>query len=98
MERLWYGAVAMCETVTLQIPDGLARRARVLADATHRRFEDAIVDSLRRAVEALPRVPLNLHQDPPRGTPRPASSSRRSSPATAWPDAATACPGGCETG
>lgn len=41
----------MSETVTLQIPDELARHARALADATHRRFEDVVVDSLRRAVE-----------------------------------------------
>jgi len=41
----------MSETVTLQIPDELARRARDLAAATHRRFEDAVVDWLRRAVE-----------------------------------------------
>jgi hypothetical protein len=41
----------MSETVTLQIPDELARRARALAAATHRRFEDAVVDWLRRAVE-----------------------------------------------
>ena len=41
----------MSETVALEIPDELARRARALADATHRRFEDVVVDSLRRAVE-----------------------------------------------
>ncbi len=41
----------MSETVTLQIPDELARRARALAAATHRPFEDAVVDWLRRAVE-----------------------------------------------
>ena len=41
----------MSETVTLEIPDELARRARALAAATHRRFEDAVVDWLRRAVE-----------------------------------------------
>lgn len=49
----------MSETVTLQIPDELARRARALAAATHRQFEDVVVDSLRRvaeepAVESLP--------------------------------------------
>jgi len=49
----------MSETVTLEVPDELARRARALAAATHRRFEDAVVDWLRRAVdepgvEALP--------------------------------------------
>jgi hypothetical protein len=41
----------MSETVTLQIPEELARRARALAAATHRRFEDAVVDWLRKAVE-----------------------------------------------
>src|SRR6516165_8938186 len=41
----------MSETVTLEIPEDLARRGRVLAAATHRRFEDAVVDWLRRAVE-----------------------------------------------
>jgi hypothetical protein len=41
----------MSETVTLQIPEELARRARALAAATHRRFEDAVVEWLRRAVE-----------------------------------------------
>jgi hypothetical protein len=41
----------MSETVTLQIPDELARRARALADATHRRFEEVVVDCLRWAVE-----------------------------------------------
>jgi hypothetical protein len=51
MERLEYGAATMSETITLQIPDELARRARALAAATHQRFEDAVVDWLRRAVE-----------------------------------------------
>jgi hypothetical protein len=41
----------MSETVTLQIPEELASRARALAAATHRRFEDVVVDWLRRAVE-----------------------------------------------
>lgn len=41
----------MSETVILEIPDELARRARALADATRRRFEDVVVDGLRRAVE-----------------------------------------------
>lgn len=41
----------MSETLTLEIPDELARRARALAAATHRRFEDAVVDWLRRAVD-----------------------------------------------
>src|SRR3954464_9769587 len=51
MENLEYGAATMSEPVTLQIPDELARRARALAAATHRRFEDAVVDWLRRAGE-----------------------------------------------
>ncbi|MFO0952932.1 MAG: hypothetical protein U0835_17630 [Isosphaeraceae bacterium] len=41
----------MSETVTLEIPDELARRARALAASTHRRFEDLVVDGLRQAVE-----------------------------------------------
>ncbi|MGO9463818.1 MAG: hypothetical protein ACLQVF_06620 [Isosphaeraceae bacterium] len=41
----------MSETVTLGVPDELARRARALAAATHRSFEDAVLDWLRRAVE-----------------------------------------------
>lgn len=41
----------MSEIVTLEIPDDLARRARALAAATHRRFEEAVVDWIGRAVE-----------------------------------------------
>jgi hypothetical protein len=41
----------MSETVTLEVPDESARRDRALACATHRRFEDVIVDGLRRSVE-----------------------------------------------
>ncbi|WP_165224772.1 hypothetical protein [Aquisphaera insulae] len=41
----------MSETVMLVIPDELARRAREVASATHRRFEDVVLDGLRRAVE-----------------------------------------------
>jgi hypothetical protein len=41
----------MSETVTLEIPNHLARGARALASATHRRFEYAVVDWLRRIVE-----------------------------------------------
>lgn len=41
----------MSETVTLEIPDELALRARALAAATQRRFEDAVLDWVRRAVE-----------------------------------------------
>lgn len=48
------GAMPMSETLTLQIPDELARRARALAAATHRRFEDAVVEWLRRAVDEPP--------------------------------------------
>jgi hypothetical protein len=51
MGRAEYGAALMSETITLQIPEELARRARALAAATHRRFEDAVVDWLRQAVE-----------------------------------------------
>jgi len=46
----------MGETVTLEVPDELARRARALAAATHRRFEDAVLDWLRRAVAIIRRV------------------------------------------
>jgi hypothetical protein len=48
------GATAMSETVTLEVPDELARRVRALATATHRRFEDVVLDWLRRAVEEPP--------------------------------------------
>jgi hypothetical protein len=41
----------MSQIVTLEIPDELARRARALATATHRRLEDAILEWLRKAVE-----------------------------------------------
>jgi hypothetical protein len=49
----------MTEQLTLQIPEELARRARALAAATNRRFEDAVVDWINRAVsepivESLP--------------------------------------------
>ncbi len=44
----------MSETVTLEVPDDLARRVRALASATHRRFEDVVLDWLRRAVEEPP--------------------------------------------
>jgi hypothetical protein len=51
------------EIVTLEIPDDLARRARALAAATDRRFEEAVVDWISRAVEepaveSLPDAPL----------------------------------------
>ena len=53
----------MSETVTLQIPDELARRALALVAATHRQFEDVVVDWLLRvveepAVESLPDASL----------------------------------------
>ncbi len=41
----------MSETITLEIPEELARRARALAAATHRRLEDVVVDWHRRAVD-----------------------------------------------
>jgi hypothetical protein len=41
----------MSETVTLEVPDELARRVRALAIATRRRFEDVVLDGLRRAAE-----------------------------------------------
>jgi predicted transcriptional regulator len=44
----------MSETVTLEVPDELARRVRALATATHRRFEEVVVDWLRRAAEEPP--------------------------------------------
>ncbi len=44
----------MSESVTLDVPDELARRVRALATATHRRFEDVVLDWLRRAVEESP--------------------------------------------
>jgi hypothetical protein len=46
----------MSETVTVEVPDDLARRVRALAIATHSRFEDVVLDWLRRASEeeALP--------------------------------------------
>jgi hypothetical protein len=44
----------MSETVTLQLPDDLARRARSAAAATNRRFEDAILDWIARGADELP--------------------------------------------
>jgi hypothetical protein len=41
----------MSEIVMLEIPDDLARRARALAAVTHRRFEEAVVEWISRAVE-----------------------------------------------
>jgi hypothetical protein len=45
------GAKLKSETVTLETQDELAQRARALAAATHRRFKDAVVEWLQRAVE-----------------------------------------------
>jgi len=49
----------MSRTVTLELPDDLARRAQSLAAATNRRLEDAAVEWIARAVaepavESLP--------------------------------------------
>ena len=44
----------MSETVALEVPDELARRVRAVATATHRRFEDVVLDWLRRAAEEPP--------------------------------------------
>jgi hypothetical protein len=49
----------MSDKVTIELPDELARRARAVAAAGHRRLEDAVVEWIRRAViepevEALP--------------------------------------------
>jgi hypothetical protein len=43
----------MAETVTLELPDTLARRARAIADQTNRRLEEVLLDWLRQA-EAEP--------------------------------------------
>jgi hypothetical protein len=45
------GATVMSEMVTLEVPDELARRVRAMAAATRRRFEDVVLDGLRRALE-----------------------------------------------
>jgi hypothetical protein len=50
---------AMSQSVTLDLPDDLARQARALAAATNRRLEDVLIDSVARAVadravESLP--------------------------------------------
>jgi hypothetical protein len=44
----------MSETVTLEIPDDLARRARALAALTNRRLEEAVLDWIGRAVAEPP--------------------------------------------
>jgi hypothetical protein len=53
------GTHLMSETVTIELPDELVRRARVLAAAGSRRLEDAVIDWISQAVsepeiEALP--------------------------------------------
>jgi hypothetical protein len=40
----------MSDRVTIELPDELARRARAMAAAGHRRLEDAVVDWIARAV------------------------------------------------
>jgi hypothetical protein len=49
----------MSESLTLDLPEDLARQARALAVATNRRLEDIVIDSVARAiaepaVEGLP--------------------------------------------
>ncbi len=40
----------MSDRVTIELPDELARRARAMAAAGHRRLEDAVVEWIDRAV------------------------------------------------
>jgi hypothetical protein len=40
----------MSDKVMIELPDELARRARAIAAAGHRRLEDAVVEWIRRAV------------------------------------------------
>jgi hypothetical protein len=44
----------MSETVTLEIPDDLARRARAMAALTNRGLEEAVLDWIGRAVAEPP--------------------------------------------
>jgi hypothetical protein len=44
----------MSETITLEIPQELAQRARALASAGNRRLEDAVLDWIGRAVADPP--------------------------------------------
>jgi hypothetical protein len=46
---LWSSAPTS-DKVTIELPDELARRARVMAAAGHRRLEDAVVEWIRRDV------------------------------------------------
>jgi hypothetical protein len=52
----------MSQTVTLELPDDLARRARSLADAANRRLEDAAVEWIARAVAEPPVETLPDHE------------------------------------
>lgn len=59
----WNEGNAMSELLNLELPDDLARRARALAAASHKPFEDAVVDWIGRAVaefdvESLPDAEL----------------------------------------
>jgi hypothetical protein len=58
----------MSQTVTVELPDELARRARSMAAAGNRRLEDAVIDWIRQAVaepeiEALPDNELLMRCD-----------------------------------
>lgn len=44
----------MSESVTLDIPDELARQARAVAAQTHRRVEDVLLDWIGRAASDVP--------------------------------------------
>jgi hypothetical protein len=44
----------MSETVTLTLPDAVAQSARAVAERTHRRMEDVLVDWLDRLAIDLP--------------------------------------------
>jgi predicted transcriptional regulator len=44
----------MSETVTLELPDTLAKSVRAVAEQTHRRVEDVLIEWLDRAAAELP--------------------------------------------
>jgi hypothetical protein len=44
----------MSETVTLELPDTLVKSARAIAEQTHRRVEDVLIEWLDRAAAELP--------------------------------------------
>jgi hypothetical protein len=44
----------MSEIVTLEIPDALAQSARAVAEQTHRRVEDVLIEWLDRAATEIP--------------------------------------------